>query len=253
MYAGGTLLFTSELQLILAVYPAIKIRCRPSVYPIVNEVLAHLGIFTLLKQTVSVTPRRRDVVSWKRVTGGDVNLTNAGQMIETYDSLDTDAAKLLFKGASEAISNVVAHAYEMDRTSGYPQSKSKAWYMFCREDWGQFFMAICDLGAGIPETLTRNHPEELINRVLNMLSGGRIGGDADMIEAAMEIARTRTRNEFQGLGLQDFKTVVDGLPGASLHIYSNRGAVVYKHGKEVTKRTLSRSIGGTLVLWRVPI
>ena len=252
MYAGGTLYFTSELQLLLDVFPEVSIRCRKSHYPVVNEVLVHLGIFAQLKHSSGALARRHDVTSWKKATGDDVDLTGAGQTIEAYESLTKEAAKLLFKGASEAISNVVAHAYEMSRESGYPQARRKAWYLFCREDSNDFFLAICDLGAGIPETLTRKHPQDLINRVLNMLAG-RLGGDADMIEAAMEIARTRTRNPYQGLGLQDFKSVVDGLPGASLHIYSNAGAVVYRNGKKVGKRKLSTSIGGTIVLWRVPI
>lgn len=252
MYAGATLLFTSELELLLAAFPEIRIRCRASLFPIVNEVLVHLRVFEQLKYSTNVVPRRRDVVSWRKVTADDIDCTGAGKTIETYESLNDAQSKLLFKGASEAISNVIDHAYAIERSAGLPQPTRKAWYMFCREDYDQFFLAICDLGAGIPETLTRKHSEDLINAVLAKITRG-VRGDAELIEAAMEIARTRTRNAHQGLGLQDLKTVVDRIPNASLHIYSNRGALIYRHGKLVTRRKLSQSIGGTLVLWRVPL
>lgn len=250
--AGGTMLVYSELQRLRMMFPELRLRCRASRAHLVNEVLTHLGIFKLLSHTSNVQPRHRSVVLWKHCGADEVDCTGAGKIIETYDSLESSVSRLLFKGVSEAVANVIAHAYDFARNDGLPEPKRKSWWMFCREDGPEFMSVVCDLGAGIPNTLEKKNPVEMVASFIARYTRGESARDADLIEAAMELARTRTRNEFQGLGLQDFKAIVDLVPKAELHIYSNSGCLVYKHGKSAYKRDLPSSIGGTLVLWKVP-
>lgn len=253
MVSAGTLLLYSELQRLRQLYPDVRLRCRPSYDNTVNQVLQHLGIFSLLKFTSSVNPTQKSVVSWRHATALDIDCENAGAILESYEALTRPQSKLLFKGMSEAISNVVKHAYDEDRDDDLKRYDQKRWWMFSREEANRLVLVVCDLGVGIPNTLERKNAGELLGRIMEVVTAGRLASDADMIEAAMELARTRTRNPYQGKGMHDLKRIVESTQGAKLHIYSNRGLYAAEAGKELKKRNYPNSILGTVVVWVVPL
>ena len=249
VYAGAMLLFFAELSRLKAIYPYAGWTCVPSRDGTVNQVLKHLGIFDALHYNSDVTPVREDVISWRSTTSTFVD-EKSGELLEVYKSLSGEKAKHMFRGVAEATTNVVHHAYLFDRGDGLPQHLDRRWWMFCREDRDKLYVAICDLGVGIPRSLPAKYPREIISGVLSRFVGR--SNDAKMISAAIEIARTRTDRKGRGKGLGDLKRVVDEVVGAKLFIFSNRGMVGYANGVESLKN-FKKSILGTQIVWVLPI
>ncbi len=133
--------------------------------------------------------------------------------------------------------------------------------MFYREDRNTAFVGFCDLGVGIPKTLpltTQNAGEQgKLRQILIALSPKKQHfNDADYIRAAIELKRSRTGQNNRGKGLLDMINVIKNNTG-SLHILSNKGLYVYQcyneQKQEYTKYYRHHSIGGTLILWSIPI
>lgn len=251
--AGGGLLMYSELQRLREIFPHVKFMCRESRTNRVNQILQHLNIYKELGHQSRAVARRPDVVSWRHARADDVDCTGAGKIIEAYESLTVPATKLLFKGASEAITNAVMHAYDSSRDDGLPDPKRKNWWMFCREYEGVFYMSVCDLGVGIPNTLTAKNAEEVLSAILERISFGAVPSDAQMILGAMEYARTRTRKPQQGKGLMDLRKIIDKEGRGRLHVFSNKGCVMYDPRTGYSAFNFDNSILGTLIVWSIPL
>ncbi|WP_139174523.1 ATP-binding protein [Lysobacter enzymogenes] len=249
--AGGTLLFFSELQRLKVIYPTIRLYCIPSKEDSVNQALQHLRIFELCGFTSHVVPRRPDIVCWKMAQGSEIDGDKVGGLIDRF-SLSPDVGSHFFRGASEAMINAVEHAYVEDREDGLPPPSQSNWWMFCRETEESFFVAVCDLGIGIPRSLPKKYADEYISGAMAALSGGYYRTDSRMIQAAMELARTRTERDGRGIGLFDLKRIIDEVEGGTLHLFSNRGVVTYRNGG-FTRKNFRRSIKGTVVVWTIPL
>ena len=252
MVAGGSLLFFCELNRLVEIFPLKAVRCIPAKNNTVGQVLTHLGIYRLCNYESDIIPTRKDVVTWKTDSADYVNGRKVGEMIET--SLSGDLAKQAFRGASEAMINCVNHAYEASRKDGLPDPTQKKWWMFCREDEVEksLFIAVCDLGIGIPGSLPLKYPKEMIDKALEFLSKGKRRTDSRLIQAALEIARTRTDRSGRGLGLYNLKRIIDDAKAGRLYIFSNAGLVKYQSGVH-TRNNFKRSILGTVVVWAIPI
>ena len=250
--AGGTLLFFSELQRLKSIFPLVPLHCIPSKDDAVNQTLEHIRIYELCGYKSHVVPTRQDVICWKAASAATVDGSRVGGVIETYSSLSGDLSKHLFRGATEAMLNSMNHAYMEDRRDGLPAPTEKNWWMFCRQTDEDFIVALCDLGIGIPRSLPIKYPLELIENSMMVLSRGKIKTDARLIQAAMELARTRTNRKGRGLGLHDLKKIVDKVEGGSLHLFSNRGLVSYRNG-QFARENFQRSIKGTVVVWKIPL
>ncbi len=253
IYPGGGLLFYAELLRLQGLFPGATFRCRKSRSDRVNQVLQYLGVFKIFNYRSNVVPRRSDVVSWRHASADAIDCTGAGQMIEAYSSLSQPITKLLFKAASEAISNAVTHAYDAPRDDGLPTPNGKRWWMFCREFENKFYMSVCDLGVGIPRTLTVKNPDEIVRKIINNISGGRLPNDAQLILGAMEYARTRTNRPNQGKGLLDLRRIIERIGKGKLHVFSNKGCVTFDAEVGYRSFNYERSIKGTLIVWSVPL
>lgn len=252
MVASGTLLLFSEINRLKAIDPSLIIRCVPPKSERVAQVLQHLGLFQLMNYKSAVVPSRADVVNWRKASSSKVDGERVGSVIGAYDSLQGTRAKQLFRGATEAMINAMNHAYQEPRNDGLGKPAEERWWLFCREREESFFVGVCDLGIGIPRSLPAKYPKEIVSAALNSLSGGVIRNDAKLIQAAMEIERTRTDRRGRGKGLADLKRIVDEFPGGVLSIYSNRGKLTYD-GMSSRRQNFERSIKGTVVLWEIPL
>lgn len=250
--AGGTLLFFSELHRLRMIYPGHSLRCIPPKDNTVAQVFKHLKIFDVFGFRSNVSPNRSDVVSWRSATSDVIDGSLVGGTLAAYESLQGDKSKLLYRGATEAMNNVVDHAYIADRKDGLPQPSKKSWWLFCREDEENAVVAICDLGIGIPRSLPLVYPDEIVRALLDKISSGKLTADSAMIEAAMQLSRTRTDVEGRGKGLPDARAIVDAVPGGKLYIFSNKGMLLYTGGT-YTRKDYELSIKGTVVVWVVPI
>lgn len=250
--AGATLLFFSEMQRLKSMYPNAMLRCIPSKTDAVNQAFKHLKIFDMFGYTSAVVPSRPDVVNWRTASSSEIDGARVGTLIDTFSSLKGDMAKQIFRGATEAMLNSMNHAYLEDRKDGLPAPVDEKWWMFCRQEKDQIIVAVCDLGIGIPRSLPLKYTQEVLEQAMRVLSGGKLQTDARMVQAAMELARTRTQRKGRGLGLHDLKRIVDEVPGGRLYIFSNKGLVSYRDGG-FRRKNFTRSIKGTVVVWMIPL
>lgn len=250
--AGGMLLFFSEIHRLKNLFPRVSVRCFPPKDSAVVQVFRHLRVFELFGYKCKVIPTRADVVSWRYATSENIDGSAVGGVLSAYESLEGEKSRLLYRGATEAMYNAVGHAYIADREDGLPAPEKKSWWIFCKEDESNAVVAVCDLGIGIPRSLPKLYPDEIVRELLAKISRGRIPADSAMIEAAMQLSRTRTGVGSRGKGLQDTKAIVDAVPGGKLYVFSNKGMLLYQNGKYIRK-DYRKSIKGTVVVWVIPI
>jgi hypothetical protein len=189
------------------------------------------------------------VITWRHTTSTEVDGEKSGELLEMYKSLSHEETRHMFRGVAEATTNVAHHAYEDERSDNLPHYDEQRWWMFCREADEHLYVAVCDLGIGIPRSLPTRFGRETVDKMLEVM-GGRVT-DGKMIRAAIEIARTRTDKKGRGKGLGDLKRVVDEIDRSRLYIFSNKGLVEYWGGQERV-RSFNRSILGTLIVWVLP-
>ena len=158
----------------------------------------------------------------------------------------------MFRGVTEAMTNVHKHAYIgpfRDQTPIIPGG----WWI------GGGFNAerktlralVFDQGIGIPVTVPRRFSLE---KVFDFFQGRNLpDNDSGRIAAAMELGRTRTGNPHQGRGLPDLKLLADASPGARLRILSLRGEYIYSKVGQEQLQEHPTSLGGTLIQWEIDL
>ena len=263
MVVCGTLLFFSELSRIKREQGSLDlISCTLPSDATVAQVLQHLGILKMLNCNYSLTPERADVINWKIAFGDKTDATEVGQILEMQSKLPSTKSKKLYRGVSEAMTNVSQHAYLEIRDDGAEIVGDKGWWMFCREEDDHISMAFCDLGVGIPITLPKtievNKEENLFKSILYTLFGSNKNkySDGELIRAAIEVKRSRTQKRHRGKGLLDMIKAIETTQGGRLAILSNKGGYLYnlnnsKPSEEI--KNYKYSILGTLILWSLPV
>lgn len=166
--------------------------------------------------------------------------------------LNVGMRRHLTRAITEAVVNVGQHAYPIDTFNDYT-IKGRWWlsgHVNVRSK--QLTMMFCDLGVGIPGTLPKRYPMEIILSVLSLLPGIK-PNDGEMIKAGMEIGRTQTMRINRGKGLNDLRRIIDESGEGELHIFSRRGCYRYSPGKVDEVRNFDMSVGGTLIKWTIPL
>jgi len=263
MVVCGTLLFFSELHRIERELGSLNlVSCIPPKDETVSQVLKHLGILNMLNNNSPIIPKRVDVINWKTASGEITDATKVGQILEEQSKLPKDKSKKLYRGVSEAMTNVSQHAYMDLRNDGANIVGEKGWWMFCREEDDHISVAFCDLGVGIPITLPKtiegNKEESLFKTILQTLFGSdKVKySDGELIRAAIEIKRSRTQKRHRGKGLLDMIKAIDNTQGGRLTILSNKGCYLYNLNNTKPSEDIKNykdSIFGTLIIWSLPI
>lgn len=249
MIADGTLLFVAELRrLIKHVEGKVQISYVPPKNDKVAQVMQQLGLCDLLGFKTEVVPKDDDVVNWRYAQGSQVDGQKYEDVLSKYDGeIAPSMQEKLFTGITEAMTNVLNHAYDLPRDDGLNIADAKEWWMFSQEMDGFLSVAFCDLGAGIPRTLPIKRPS-LWQRIAKL---GK-SHDADIIDYAVRDSTSRTRESHRGHGLGQIVRVVQAIAEAEVVIYSNRGTYVRRQGRK--KLYWHRdSILGTLIFWKVPL
>lgn len=258
LFPAGTLLLWAELTRLIDAFPAVELSCIPSSNLKVSHVLQHLGIYGLLGYTAPEKPEGDDVLPWKKTRGTRVDVQQAGALLEGDPNFSMTEARHLFGAVSEAVTNVSHHAHLAERLDGLQLPSSREWWLFHKVDNDRLFIAICDLGIGIPRSLPRVHTAEHVREVLARLFPGKRATDGRMIKAALRIGRTRTGEENRGLGFHDILGIIDAVEGSQLFIFSNRGGLTYKRtpssqSASIKTWTFKNSILGTILVWSFPL
>ncbi|ABV38843.1 hypothetical protein Ssed_4239 [Shewanella sediminis HAW-EB3] len=161
--------------------------------------------------------------------------------------LTPEQERVLGSAVSETIGNVKLHAYPDDSTD------QKPWWIICSIIDDSLYLAIFDLGVGIPATiLSKSWVQRQISSAPNLLKLAVSKSDADLIELSMRVGKTQTKEEKHGLGSASIKALVHETPNGSLWIFSNKG-MYHKHREGFETSNFKSSIEGTLVQWNIQI
>lgn len=276
--AAAALLLYAETDRLISAFPDLKIRCSfpPALSEgkyknnnsLVESSLKQIGFFKLIGQNSGKTTNQASVRRWQQLSGNTADGSLANKLLDTLGaSISQISKKRLYRGAIEAISNCVEHAYPEVRKDGLGLD-DKRWWMLVGMDDHIISIIVCDLGVGIPETLPRKNPESIVTKIYKTLNI-KSQSDGEMIRASTYIRRTRTGLPNRGKGGKDFRSVVEVFPSAMLSIRSNRGCYILagpesrKIRKDRNRRFIderkrleavsnnSSSIHGTLIEWVV--
>lgn len=248
-YAEGTLLFTAELRRLIRLQQG-AFHCT-TILPKTNkpaQVLKQIGVLDLLGVTAGVECVDDDVVNWRHAYGVRVEGEKYDDILAAYDGQITNAlSQRLYTVITEAMTNVVNHAYDLPRKDGIAEAPN-GWWMFSQEKGGILYVAFCDLGAGIPGTLPAKRPA-VWRRVRDFAKGL----DGPAIQAAVKDSVTRTREDNRGKGLGQIVRIAEATNASFVSIYSNRGRYNRNAGGKATIHTYRDSILGTLIRWTIPL
>lgn len=272
MFADGTLYLLAELETLTLINPAITFKIIQSKEKIVNQVLAQTGILKLLKQTLKFDDDEFDesVKYWSYASGYNSEIDSADSMLDDFEQiLSEDTSKNVFTSLTEALTNCHHHAYEEKRYSTEAKSIKK-WWLFSQEREGVLTVCVCDLGIGIPRSLTRNTPsvkEDWFGRLKAFikLNKEKYNNDSAAIKAAIEIGNTRTNLPNRGKGLNQIINKINTMTGhkVSIAILSNYGSYIINRGFVTDLPTTdiidaiavpyTESIDGTVIVWQIPL
>lgn len=158
---------------------------------------------------------------------------------------------ILQGGLTEAITNVSHHAYPSDL--GF-KDKDKNWYLTGSYNESNKVLKVVfyDQGIGIPKSLPASQIWEKVVHFLSKIIKDDRKSDEVLLKAAVELDRTRTKENDRGKGLQDLLDFIKERGDGYLSIMSSKG--LYKHeiinGKTSTKsENFPMPICGTLIIW----
>ena len=250
---AATVLFKAELQTALSQFARGPRFLLPRSDRI-RQVFKQVGLFEDMRLDVSVKLRREDVVHWETATGDDIDNNRIADALEKFaKKIPARPREFLLGSAGEALGNSVEHAYEFPRAASGVSMPRRWWAFFNFRD-GVFFMALCDLGCGIPVHLPLKHvsvAENLKSRLTNLQLKVQ---DAAYIKTAAEEGVSATEGKNRGKGLpemvRDLKAGVIG----NLRVFSNSGMVRWdSSGGSGTAFNYNESIFGTILLWEVKL
>ena len=168
---------------------------------------------------------------------------------------------------SETINNVRLHAYPSEKDD------NKSWWLLCQVVDQQLYLAIYDLGVGIPKTVLdkpwffssfeKIYPEEY-EQLVKVSPELKRGGlkllvpqkleDSQMIGLSMIGDVTGTYKSKHGQGSKSIKALVEETDNGKLWIFSNKGLYIFEREAEKPELfKLPRKISGTLLQWNIHI
>ncbi len=227
--------------------------------PRIKRILQDIGFFDLL-EVHNPLPLQSDnfpleyikVFSGNRAVGEQADRLKAALLGDAIQ-MDPAASTKLYRGLTEAMTNVVHHAYPSEISSGVARLKNRWWLVgHVDKDKRELMVMFFDQGVGIPATLPLRYPGEYLNTILaglHLLDPN----DGDLIRAAMRITRSQTSESHRGRGLNDFRAFINECGGGSLRIISRRGLYTYTADGNETSAALKVNLGGTLIEWTVPL
>jgi len=259
---------TSALMYLLAQIHKLRLEhgdhCITGTYPAsahIERLLAESGFFKLLRvQTRERVSRPSAAMRYIKFKS-DQRLESS-RIAEVREEILRDDFQMparvrtkIFRAATEAMLNVWHHAYT---TKSFINPRAAMhlhgrWWLLASLNVQKnlFTLVFADAGVGIPKTLPRKYPIEIVRQVVSVLPGFRVD-DGQMIEAAMVLGRSRTQLDNRGKGLLDLTQIIDIVGGGEMNIYSRQGMVNYT-ARGTKPRNHVGSVEGTLIEWILPL
>ncbi|MER9295761.1 ATP-binding protein [Mesorhizobium sp. M0621] len=194
----------------------------------------------------------------------DQALTQLGLFLDPTDNLSENVFVQFLTGLSEAITNVIHHAYADGME--IPDKHINSLWVTATADRldNSLTVVVYDQGATIPVTYpkverlekVRGYLERAIRRRVEQAfhrpsSSHPFEDDPIYIRAAMRYGGSRTDQRHRGLGLPQMFEALTRIGEGNLSIFSRGGWCKRTHNGRFTSGALSSSIGGTLVEWSV--
>jgi hypothetical protein len=223
--------------------------------PDVVATLHQIGFFDLLRARRARHLRevtRDDVVFLKYITGQVVLGEKVSELRTMIEGITGSRmrARELFRALTEAMTNVLHHAYPDGGTYEVEPLRDQ-WWMGASYERAtrKLTVTFFDQGVGIPATLPRRFGLEALRGFL--AERGLGGDDGAMIQAAMELGRTKTGQVYRGKGLLNIRSFIDVAGSGRLRIMSGRGEYVYGADKSEHRANHRVPTGGTLLDWEI--
>jgi len=219
------------------------------------RLLTEMGFFQLIDVTDPVAEKQAsgDIEHIKFFTSSHVDAPLAKQLrlalTRGINAIRVEAQHRMYEGLKEAMNNAIQHAYLKVAPWRYPVMRDR-WWMAGAIDRkrNELMMMFFDQGVGIPSTLPRRH------NAAYKAAKAILGIDdtpSSRIKIATRLGESTTRLSFRGKGLNDVRQFVTLCREGELRILSGRGEYVYNADGTEQLIDRSRSIGGTLIQWRV--
>ena len=222
--------------------------------PVVRARLREMGFFELLHAKCNVAeasgnPSDRFLPFITGVGSEGEAAKGLRASIESLGLIIRDSGAL-YDGLVEAMTNVRQHAYGLGDVS-------KGWWMSASVDVtaSKLTVLFLDHGVGIPKTLPKSDLWERVRNYFTERGLDLLANDAKLIEAAMSIERSSTKEEHRGNGLKnDIQGYVETHHArGKLRIMSNRGQYVYEKdadgSESISTKKLDAAITGTFIEW----
>jgi hypothetical protein len=246
--SAGTLLFYAELCRLSKYRPATQIRCNEPRNDRAKQVLQQIGVYWICHHPYHGKTSHRDVVHWQVAQGHRVDANQYAGAIEAHEGrLAEPLVNGIFRGLAEAMANACEHAYTEQRLDSLEYDSPCDWWVFSQEKDGHLYVALCDLGVGIPSTLPRTN-QGLFDKLRQALGNPN---DGACLSAAIDDSRSRTGRPERGKGLGNIIQAVSDAPDGLAMVFSNRGWYKLRSGAEASGN-YPDSILGTLIYWEVP-
>lgn len=259
VYPCGTVLFFAELDRLHRIFG--KQLIITANYPNnlnVEKVFQQIGLLRLLglADRQVITEEDKHVYYWQAATGTTVDPLSADPVFMNIKSQLPQGYKNIVRGVEEAMTNVVHHAYELprnDRLDDYPATKEKRWWIFAEvlDNW--LYIVMCDLGIGIPRSLTTTWKDAVADIMSLQISQKQ--KHIALVRRAFTLGKSRTEQNHRGKGLDDIRKAASVLTGR-LSLTTNRVNIGYDYTAATPvkrKNYYSESIMGTIIQWSIPL
>ncbi|WP_462174703.1 hypothetical protein [Pseudoalteromonas gelatinilytica] len=251
--AAALLYLYSRIDHCLSENPKARIRIKAdSLRGIIKETVMKSGLFA---RTLNRTDQVEDNGN-SRIVKGTAEGEEFEEVIDhivkhIYKVEGTEAERQVGAAVSESVGNVKLHAYprEQDNTAPF-----KPWWILYSVIDGVLYLAIYDIGVGIPETIhSRNWIRDIVDKTPDLLRKLSSSRDVDHISVAMEAGKTQTKEKKHGKGSKSIRALVDATPNGMLRVFSNKG--LYQIGVDAEPELIEHgiSVGGTLIQWNIKI
>ncbi|MEW6164511.1 MAG: hypothetical protein AB1642_05560 [Pseudomonadota bacterium] len=249
LHPCGTLLFMAYVDGAISKHGAGKVTCNYPSDDVVGQLFQHVGLLERLGLTSKWSITSDKVKHWRYMQGTCTDTRELRSLLDVYEnSLPINVRSQLYASLSEAITNVINHAY--------PQAESKhlekKWWMFSKKKDGKLLIAICDRGIGIPDSL-RQKPY-LTDYLRRILVTHKKRMDETLIADAVGSPRTVTQLPHRGKGLPEMLEFVRLLGDGGLTILSQFGGFSFQAVENMRRSaTFHAPVNGTLLFWEIPL
>ncbi len=226
----------------------------------VRRLFNEMGLFELLKTSKKFRNQKfyssGSQTFFKFLTGktsdGELAGTLMEKMAPVIDKHYNET--LLYVALSEAMTNVLHHAYPVDSDVFNSDLKNR-WWLSGSFDRDSKVMTVLlyDQGVGIPATLPTR--PKLYKNILRYIGEKYYAttNQGQLIQAAVQIGRSRTQEGHRGKGLKQILKFSSDSEFGRLYIVSRKGEYFFSEDCVEEANNCPVELGGTFIQWEIKL